>query len=125
MLAHHPQFLRSLIHHPLPNRIVNNMYSVLALHKFCVQDIILEHPNSGVILTGHRSRNRGGLGDRPTIITLYLGRHYLPFYRYNKHLGLDVNIKNARVRARAEVSFGRYNLWRWSLSPWFVIGWYQ
>ena len=34
---------------------------------------------------------------------------YLPFYRYKKHLGLDVNIKNARVRARAEVSCGRYN----------------
>jgi hypothetical protein len=26
----------------------------------------------------------------------------LPFYRYKKHLGLDVNVKNARVRARAE-----------------------
>jgi hypothetical protein len=35
------------------------MYSVLALHKFYVQDTILEHPGSGVILTGHRSRNRG------------------------------------------------------------------
>jgi hypothetical protein len=32
---------------------------------------------------------------------------YLPFYRCKKHLGLDVNVKNARVRARAEVS--RYN----------------
>jgi hypothetical protein len=28
------------------------------------------------------------------------------FYRYKKHLGLDVNVKNARVRARAEVSCG-------------------
>ena len=35
---------------------------------------------------------------------------YLPFYRYKKHLGLDVNIKNARVRARAEVSRGRYDV---------------
>ena len=35
-------------------------------------------------------------------MTLCLGR-YLPFYRYKKHLGLDVNVKNARVRARAEV----------------------
>jgi hypothetical protein len=33
-------------------------------------------------------------GDRP---------RYLPFYRYKKHPGLDVNVKNARVRARAEV----------------------
>lgn len=28
---------------------------------------------------------------------------------YKEHPGLMVNIKNARVRARAEVSFGRYN----------------
>jgi hypothetical protein len=34
---------------------------------------------------------------------------YLPFYRYKKHLGLGVNVKNARVRARAEISGGRYN----------------
>lgn len=29
------------------------------------------------------------------------------FYRYKKHL--DVNVKDARVRARAEVTCGRYN----------------
>jgi hypothetical protein len=30
----------TLAHSPrLTNRIVNNMYNVLALHKFCVQDI--------------------------------------------------------------------------------------
>jgi hypothetical protein len=34
---------------------------------------------------------------------------YLPFYRYKKHLGLDVNVKNARVRAPAEVTCGVYN----------------
>jgi hypothetical protein len=34
---------------------------------------------------------------------------YLPFYRYKKHLSLDVNVKNARVRARAGVSCVRYN----------------
>jgi len=79
------------------------MNSVPTLQKFCV-----EHPDSGIILTGHKSRNRGCLGDRPTTITLYLGR-YLPFYRYKKHPGLDVNIKNARVRARAEVSCGHYD----------------
>jgi hypothetical protein len=28
---------------------------------------------------------------------------------YKEYLGLDVNVKNARVRARAEISFGRYN----------------
>jgi hypothetical protein len=43
-------------------------------------------------------------GDRPTTMT-----RYLPFYRYKKHLGLDVNIKNARVRARAEDSCGCYD----------------
>jgi hypothetical protein len=78
------------------------MYSIPALRKFCV-----EHRDSGVILTGHISRNRGGLGDRPTTMTLYRGR-YLPFCRYKKHPGLDVNVKNARVRARAEVSCGHY-----------------
>ena len=38
---------------------------------------------------------------------------------YNEHLDLDVNVKNARVRARAEVSYGRFlqrrnpcGLWR-------------
>jgi len=34
---------------------------------------------------------------------------FLPFYRYKKHLGLDVNVKNARVRARAEMVC-RYNV---------------
>jgi len=38
-------------------------------------------------------------GDRPNTMT-----RYLPFYRYKKHLALIVNIKNARVRPRAEVS---------------------
>jgi hypothetical protein len=42
---------------------------------------------------------------------------YLPFYRYKKHLGLDVNVKNARVRARAEVSCGRYDA--------IPCGWWQ
>ena len=42
-------------------------------------------------------------GDRPNTMT-----RYLPFYRYKKHLALIVNIKNARVRPRAEVSCGHY-----------------
>lgn len=36
------------------------------------------------------------------------------FYRCKKHLGLDVNVKNARVRARAEVS--------WYAIPYAVCG---
>ncbi len=42
-------------------------------------------------------------GNTPTTMT-----RYLPFYRYKKHLGLDVNVKNARVRARAQAC--RYNV---------------
>ena len=55
----------------------------------------------------------GCQGTRPNTMA-----RYLPFYRYKKHLGLDVNVKKARVRARAEVSYGRFckdaipGLWR-------------